>query len=121
MTNHLLIRHTLILITTFALSVTACQKAKDGEVGPQGATGATGATGPQGPKGDPGSANVIYSAWISTPFTGSGSSYTGNVTAPKITQDVLDKADIRVYWNEGGRVLSLPYAEVVGTTTYTVH
>lgn len=77
--------------------------------------------GPEGPQGKPGNANVIYSKWISTTFTGSGSLYVGTVTAPEITQGVLDSADVRVYWNEGGRILSLPYAEVFGSTTFTVH
>ncbi len=104
-----------------------------GVTGPQGVSGITGATGPVGPTGPagpagptgaqgvPGSANVIYSPWISVSFTGSGSSYTGNITATPITQAVLDRADIRVYWSESGRVLTLPYAEVIGSTTYTVH
>ncbi|MBO0935913.1 collagen-like protein [Fibrella sp. HMF5335] len=127
MTTRPSFRTLLVLITALAISVSACQKAKDGEVGPQGATGATGPAGPKGdpgaagPKGDPGTANVIYSAWIDVAFTGSGTTYTGNITAPKITQDVLDKADIRVYWSESSRVITLPYAEVVGTTAYTVH
>ena len=127
MTTITIFRQLLFLITALAFSITACQKATDGAVGPQGATGATGATGAAGPagptgsKGDPGSANVIYSAWTDVAFAGSGTSYMGNITAPKITQDVLDKADIRVYWSESGRVITLPYAEVVGTTAYTVH
>ncbi|GAB4019806.1 hypothetical protein GCM10028808_58780 [Spirosoma migulaei] len=115
-----------------AFSFQRCQP-KAGDPGPKGDTGATGApgapgaAGPAGPTGATGAtgatgtANVQYSPWISTTFTGSGSSYTGNITATPITQEVLDKADIRVYWSEGGRVLSLPYAETIGSTTYTVH
>lgn len=114
-------RHLLFLITALAFSVTACQKATEGAVGPQGATGAAGPGGSTGPKGDPGTANVIYSAWTDVAFAGSGTSYLGNITAPKITQDVLDKADIRVYWSESGRVITLPYAQVVGSTPYSVH
>ncbi|SEJ67208.1 hypothetical protein SAMN04487995_5799 [Dyadobacter koreensis] len=90
----------------------------DGEVGPKGDAGEAGTA---GPKGDPGSANVIYSAWIPTTFSGSGSSYTGSITAPKLTQEMLDKADIRVYWSEGGRVISMPYAQTIGGTAYSVH
>lgn len=100
MTNNALFRNMLLVTTAFSLLLTACQKSTPV---------------------DPGAASVIYSPWISTTFTGSSTLYTGSVTAPKITQDVLDKADIRVYWNEGGRVLSLPYAEVFGSATYTVH
>lgn len=109
--------HTGLLIATLFVSSFAFQNCqpKDGEVGPAGPAG------PQGAKGDPGSANVQYSPWINVSFSGSGTSYTGNLTAPAITQDVLDKADIRVYWKEGGRVLTLPYAQVLGSTSYSVH
>ncbi len=113
-----------LLGVTLAITLLVVACAKNGEPGPKGDTGATGligATGAAGPAGPIGTANVIYSGWISTSFTGSGTSYIGTITAPKITQELLDKADIRVYWNEGGRVLTLPYAEVVGSTAYTVH
>ena len=121
MTNASFLRTLLLVALAVTCSMTACQKGKDGDVGPQGATGPKGDTGAQGPKGDPGTANVIYSPWIAVNFTGSGTSYTGSITAAGITQAVLDKADIRVYWNEGGRVLSLPYSQVLGGVTYSVH
>ncbi|MEZ0610184.1 collagen-like protein [Fibrella sp. WM1] len=121
MTNASFFRTVLLFTLAVTFSMTACQKGKDGEVGPQGAAGPKGDAGAQGPKGDPGTANVIYSPWIGVTFTGSGTSYTGSITAAAITQAVLDKADIRVYWNEGGRVLSLPYAQTVGGTPYSVH
>lgn len=92
--------------------------------GPQGDPGPAGPQGQQGvagPKGDPGTANVIYSPWLNVSFSGSGTSYTGTITAPQITQDVLDKADIRVYWSENGRVITLPYSQSISGTTYTVH
>ncbi|GAB3806872.1 hypothetical protein GCM10028819_43110 [Spirosoma humi] len=100
-----------------------CQP-KAGDPGPKGDTGATGPAGPTGatgPQGPTGTADVQYSPWISTTFSGSGTLFTANITATPITQAVLDKADVRVYWNEGGRILSLPYAETFGTTTFTVH
>ena len=121
-----LIRSAAALFVIAGLIVGGCQP-KNGDPGPKGDAGSVGAQGPkgdpgtQGPKGDVGTADVIYSPWTSVSFAGSGTTYVGNLTAAKITQEVLDKADIRVYWSEGGRVLSLPYAEVVGTTTYTVH
>lgn len=92
-----------------------------GDAGATGAAGPTGATGATGPQGATGTADVQYSPWISVSFSGSGASYMGNITAAPITQAVLDKADIRVYWNESGRVLSLPYAEVLGGVAYSVH
>lgn len=120
------IQYAAALFVVAGVIIGGCQP-KSGDPGPQGDAGAVGAQGPKGetgtpgPKGDAGSANVMYSAWTSVSFTGSGTSYIGNLTAPKLTQEMLDKADIRVYWSESGRVLSLPYSEVVGTTTYTVH
>lgn len=112
MSSNNLCRTTLMLLTALAFSISACQKASNGEIGPAG---------PAGPKGDAGTANVIYSPWATVNFSGSGTSYTGNLTAPQLTQEVLDKADIRVYWREGGRVLSLPYSQVIGGTAYSVH
>jgi len=110
-----------LLVVSFCFQ--QCQP-KAGDPGPKGDTGATGPAGPTGatgPQGPTGTANVQYSPWISTSFSGSGTLYTGTITAPPITQAVLDKADVRVYWSEGGRVLSLPYSETFGATTYTVH
>lgn len=121
--NSLLNKVVLVVGIIAGTCLAGCQP-KAGDPGPKGDTGAQGPkgdTGAPGPKGDVGTANVIYSPWTSVTFSGSGSLYTGNLPAPKITQEVLDKADIRVYWNEGGRVLTLPYAETLGTTTYTVH
>lgn len=128
-------RTVLLLLTALTVCMAACRK-DDGGVGPQGPAGQTGALGPKGdtgatgpkgdpgapgPKGDTGTANVIYSAWIDVSFSGSGTLYTGSITAPKLTQDVLDKADLRVYWRENGRVVTLPYAEVLNGTLYTVN
>lgn len=75
----------------------------------------------KGDVGPAGTANVQYSAWTSVAFSGSGTSYVGNLTAPAITQEVLDKADIRVYWKVGSQVLALPYAQNIAGTTYSVH
>ncbi|WP_165358837.1 collagen-like protein [Spirosoma sordidisoli] len=118
--------HTGLLVATLFLGSFVFQNCqpKDGEVGPTGPAGPAGPTGPAGPqgaKGETGTANVQYSPWIPTTFSGSGSTYTGNITAAAITQAVLDRADIRVYWSESGRVLALPYAQTIGGTSYSVH
>lgn len=110
----------LTILAILFMFIVSC-KTEKGEVGPAGPTGATGAPGATGATGATGTANVIYSNWITTSFSGTPGLYLGNITAPKITQDVLDKADIRVYWSESGRVVSLPYAQVIGGTTYTIH
>lgn len=121
MTTSCYLRTVGLLLVAMVLYLSACKSGTSGDVGPQGPKGDVGA---QGPKGDPGAAtlaNVIYSAWTTVPFSGTNSTYTGSLSATVITQDVLDKADIRVYWKDGDRVIPLPYAQTIGGTTYTVH
>lgn len=61
----------------------------------------------KGPKGDPGTANVIYSDWI-TPATYTKTTVFGTlhfsytITAAKITQDILDKGTVIVYGKLNG-------------------
>lgn len=98
MTRHNVFRTVLLLSTLFALSITACQKSNDVNPG-----------------------KVIYSPWTEVTFSGSGTSYTTNLNAPELTQDMLDKADIRVYWSTSNHVIGLPYAQAIGGTSYSVH
>ncbi len=99
-----------ILIATMLF--TSCSKE-----GPAGATGATGAAGPAGPTGPagvpgapgaPGTANVIYSEWLDVAFgidtiiTINGvkdTTYIGGFNVPKLSNDILTKGEIKVYWN----------------------
>ncbi len=92
----------------------------NGANGNNGATGATGVTGATGATGATGTANVSYSDWVNVTFVGSGTSYIANVTAPKLTQDILDKGDVHIYWKIGSSVYYIPYAQTIGTTTYTI-
>ncbi len=116
----------MLVVVSAVIFMDAC-KAEKGEIGPIGPTGAKGdkgdpgAAGATGATGATGTANVIYSPWTSVSFTGSAANYTGSLAAAKLTQEILDKGDIRVYWSESGRVLSIPYSQVVGSTPYTVH
>lgn len=95
-----------------ALCFTACSK--DGAAGPKGDTGAAGAAGAAGPagatgaKGDTGVANVIYSDWMDVSYklvndtasNGSVSSfYVANLSAPKLTKDVVASGMVKVYIN----------------------
>lgn len=125
----------LLLIAAFTLSIASC--GKDGAVGPQGAngskgdtgangatgpigpigptgatgpagpTGATGATGATGPKGATGTANVIYSDWV-TPSTYANTTifgtktFTADIAASKITQAILDNGTVIVYGKLNG-------------------
>ncbi len=102
--------------------------AKTGPAGTTGATGATGAAGPAGPAGPagvpgaPGTANVIYSEWLDVTYkpdtihTGSvidTLGYYSDLTATKLTADILSKGEIKVYWNQGSTaspgVVPIPY------------
>lgn len=98
---------------------------KDGDTGPAGPAGAAGPAGPAGaagaagPAGAPGTANVIYSNWIDTttwfynsPAPGD-TSYFADINAAKLTVDILNGGEIKVYINLGDPtdpfVLPLPY------------
>jgi hypothetical protein len=100
-----------IVMVMFIL-LDAC-KGEKGDVGPAGVAGANGAngatgaagaiggTGATGATGATGTANVIYSDWANVTFTGSGTSWAGKITAPKITQDILDKGLVKAYFKFG--------------------
>ena len=92
------------------MSVSSCKKGDTGPAGPAGAagpTGATGASGPQGPAGAPGAtgtANVIYSNWLNVKFApanADSSAWFANIAAPKLVDSILNKGEIKVYWNIG--------------------
>lgn len=99
-------------------------KGEDGAVGPAGVKGDAGVQGPAGTKGDAGSANVIYSEWIPMPAKATASipgrkNY--SFSAPKITQEVLDKGHVYGYSKYSATgIVPLPYANKVltGTETY---
>jgi hypothetical protein len=102
-----------------------------GATGAQGATGATGQQGATGSQGPAGTTNVIFSDWIARPFPGispnnwlyynaapSNStikypSYYTNITAPKLTKDILDKGLIMVYMRSSSNIVrTLPFSEI---------
>jgi hypothetical protein len=69
---------------------TSCKK---GDVGPAGEQGEQGE---KGDKGDVGTANIIYSAWQNITFDANGFA---TIAAPKITADILNKGEVKVYVN----------------------
>ena len=108
----------LILFFASSLIIFSCSK------GPAGAAGATGAQGPAGPSGPTGStgatgtANVIYSPWLNVTFqAGSDTNMIGTIPAPKLADSILNKGDVKVYFNAGSDstngqfVLALPAYE----------
>jgi hypothetical protein len=101
------------LIVIFSLAVlVACKK---GDTGPQGPPGDPGAQGAQGPAGPPGVTNVVYSDWLDVTFEPNEDStnWFATIAAPKLTQDIVDNGEIKVYVNLGTSDLSavapLPY------------
>jgi hypothetical protein len=98
----------LYVATVLALfiSLYAC-KGLAGDVGPTGATGATGATGPAGASG---SSGAIYSDWITPTF--SSTTFSATITAPKLTQEILDRGAIHVYIKGTSLIFPLPYTDI---------
>jgi hypothetical protein len=105
-----------------------------GAQGPTGTTGATGATGPIGPQGPtgpvgpPGTANVIYSSWLTvanhSALLDSGITDYGTCkrfyrSAPSVTAGVLDNGLVLSYWRVNTIIYStIPYQFPVGAQTY---
>ncbi|QEH40942.1 hypothetical protein [Chitinophaga sp. XS-30] len=97
-----------VLLMGAMVSIASC--GKDGDTGPQGEQGPPGPTGPPGPggaQGDPGTANVIYSGWLDVVFepvtndAGDTLAFSAVITAPKLTQEILNSGEIKVYINWG--------------------
>ncbi|WP_157986469.1 hypothetical protein [Chitinophaga alhagiae] len=92
-----------------AIFISSCSKegpaGPAGEPGAQGAPGPGGPAGPAGPNGAPGTANVIYSNWLDVPFkvdtteAGDTLGFYGEVAAPKLTKEILNTGDVRMYIN----------------------
>ncbi|MDH7462698.1 hypothetical protein QEG73_15480 [Chitinophagaceae bacterium 26-R-25] len=109
------------LLLAFSLFIYSCQKGDAGPAGPAGPTGGTGSTGANGKdgkdgspgaKGDTGTANVIYSAWLDVGFQPTTvenaidpslldtTGYFAQISAPKLSSDILNMGEIKVYMNE---------------------
>lgn len=59
--------------------------------------GTNGIDGKNGTVGPIGTANVFYSDWAPVTFTGSGT-FSGTILAPKITQEIIDRGVVLVYF-----------------------
>lgn len=119
----------LILLTSAIFLVNACSK--DGSAGPAGAAGEKGAKGDKGDKGDPGTpgtSGIIYSNWLDVKFDADTVHQAGGridtigyyavIDAPKLTQEALTTADVRLYVNLNSAtdptIALLPYVEQNG-------
>jgi len=119
----------LLVLITFIF--TQCQKGDAGPAGPAGPTGpagAAGSPGSTGPKGDTGTANVIYSPWLDVTYKADTVhnappdppidtlGFYATITAPKLTNAILNTGEIKVYLNIGTPttpdIVPLPYFDV---------
>lgn len=104
----------IVYVSLMAVAVLFTSCSKDGPAGPAGPSGDQGAPGPGGPAGpagaagEPGTANVIYSAWLDvafTPITNEAGdtvlAYSATIPAPKLTSEILSSGDVKVYFNWG--------------------
>ncbi|MDB5245992.1 MAG: hypothetical protein JWQ40_386 [Segetibacter sp.] len=122
-----------ILALAFALVFSACTKegppgatGPAGPAGPQGAAGAAGTAGTPGAPGAPGSANVIYSDWLNVTFepNADSSAWSVDVPAPRLVDSILNKGDIKVYWNIGSDsandqfIVALPIFDLFLASSY---
>lgn len=98
------------LLLALSIFLAACTKeGPAGPAGPQGPTGAAGANGaagpagPAGPAGAPGTANVIYSAWLDVTYTPNADSsvWIAQIAAPQMVDSILNKGEVKVYLNAG--------------------
>lgn len=105
----------LLLACSFLLIFSNCKK---GDPGPAGATGPAGPTGAIGPIG---TANIIYSPWANLTFTGSGTSWSALITAPGVTQDIMDKGVVKTYFKFGTGVYEGNYTNLTGGSTSAIY
>src|SRR6218665_4044595 len=98
------------LFLAASLLLVSCSK--DGSTGPAGEQGEQGPAGPAGPTGATGAAgtaNVIYSAWLDVGYTADTDpanikdtlGYYSIITADKLTADIVNKGEVKVYCNMG--------------------
>lgn len=74
-----------------------------GQAGPQGVAGQPGPqgpAGPAGPQGPAGAANVIASDWKSLTWTEAPPFSTSTITAPEITESVLNQGTVLAYFRQ---------------------
>ncbi|TDW49889.1 hypothetical protein EV144_102319 [Flavobacterium sp. 270] len=109
---------TIFTLLSIALFAVSCS-------GDDGADGTNGTNGVDGQKGATGTANVIYSAWITAPTavaeTIDGTSgLSTSINAPELSSDILSKGTILVYMSFGGGTYALPYTSTAGSAVNTI-
>ena len=79
----------ILVLTLFIIS---CE-GEDGPAGPAGLQGEQGPQGDQGPQGEPGTANVIYSDWITRDFENEAASETNEQLLTSFTAGEFNLAE----------------------------
>lgn len=106
---------TLATILLAAFVIISCSS-DDGKDGKDGADGTNGL---------PGTANVIYSAWLTAPaavaetIDGTAGMST-SLNAPELSTDILSKGTILVYMTFGAGTYIIPYTSLAGGTANTI-
>lgn len=102
---------------------------KPGPIGPDGTAGINGTNGKDGTNGTAGTngnANVIGSNtvitnnWVSIYDDGIYFTYQSTITWASITQAIVDKGIVIVYWQDGSAWIALPYTETGHTGSVTL-
>ncbi len=99
---------------------------KEGPQGPQGDTGPQGPQGAAGPQGPTGAANVIYSNWLSFQQAQRDTTIdnsklkVNHIPAPQLTQTMIDRGTVLVYFRFLTSVMPLPYTSYAGSLANTV-
>jgi Collagen triple helix repeat (20 copies) len=96
-----------------------------GATGATGGTGAQGPVGPSGPQGPIGTANVIYSAWVTDPLAASRDTTVDGtclrvrtIAAPSLSASILSQGVMITYFRVGSiGPYQLPYTSDAGGAT----
>jgi hypothetical protein len=85
----------------------------------------SGDDGTDGIDGEKGTANVIYSAWLTAPAAVSETidntaGVSTTINAPELSEDILAKGTILVYVSFGLGTFELPYTSLAGGTINTI-
>lgn len=109
-----------VLAAAMLLTVSCTKEGPQGPQGVQGNAGPQGATGAPGPAG---TANVIYSNWLSfqqsqrDTIVDATNLKVNHLAAQDLTQNIIDRGVILVYWRYLSTVNQLPYTSDAGAGT----
>ena len=105
------------ILTLFSIAIFAVSCSSD--------DGVDGTNGTNGVDGKPGTANVIYSAWLTAPTavaeTVDGTAgMSTTINAPELSEDILSKGTVLVYVSFGSGTYAVPYTSTAGGFANTI-